>query len=155
MSVYKNNAPEFQFRYQLIRMYEILRRDAYRMTSSAEDKCKSILELLAALLDRWADDEMKMLGESKNLEMEKEKVLATFKDLLQRRMATFERRSSTSDPIHCLTCGNELTLAYWGEEMVCEKCAHPIISALDQLVDASTNRYTAEQLFKIWQSWQK
>lgn len=153
MSVHKNPAPEYYFEHQLVCMYEILRRSACRMTSANEHKCREIFASREVLLDRWADHEMKMLGESKNLRAEKAKVLTAFTNLFQKRIAVFEKQAEAPNPKLCSICGNELTLAYWGEEMVCEKCAQPIIDALDQLVNATTDRYTAEDVFKIWQQW--
>lgn len=99
------------------------------------------------LLTRWADGELRMLNELKDLAQPKQKVADAFATLLAARKLA--ARSARGDPDRCIFCGELLTQGCFNDRG-CLKCALPVTVALNDLICASTDRFTPESLHQTW-----
>lgn len=133
---------------QLVGCYTALVQTAYQVSAPRSDIRKLHAGFLS-LTKRWADSELQMLGESKDLTNQKHRAVLEFEKLVAARD---DAPASSKRPGVCLMCGAPLTVACYSDELICMHCAKPVIDALDDLVRASTNRYTPQELMRIWKS---
>lgn len=134
---------------QLVGVYESLNRKALQITAGKQSD--SVMDSVRMLVKRWADSELRLLGENNNLALSKNNVLKAFERLVE----SFSVHGSQKRPDDvCGICGGRLARAYYdADDLVCVPCAQPVIAALDDLVCISTSRFSPDKLMKIWKIW--
>ena len=98
-------------------------------------------------LQRWADPELELLKEWKDLSAFKQKIAAEYAILMEKRQQV--EASLDKDSSHCVFCGGPLSKDLFIENG-CLKCVAPIIAATCDLIRATTTRYTPESIYEYW-----
>lgn len=127
------------------------------ITQSLCDKVMEVTTLKANLaniekwfpihLERWADAELEVLKESKDLSAPKHKVAAEFAMLWETRRRMGAKLDGDSS--RCVCCGGQLSQGLFNENG-CLKCAAPVIAAIGDLIRATTDRYSPESVHEYW-----
>tara|TARA_R110002124_G_C8702490_1_gene494099 strand:+ start:173 stop:625 length:453 start_codon:yes stop_codon:yes gene_type:complete len=125
---------------QLFGVWNRLYGFALDLTLSTSDN-DHITEWFPKHLDRWADQELRSLGEWIDLSPWKNQVLSAFGDLLTASQSSKPKQQEG----RCLICGQLQRQGEFGK-MGCLECAFPVTSALETLVLKSTMRFSPSQL---------
>lgn len=133
---------------QLMCGWQILYDEAMQLTSTSAD-VPYIEQWFSRGLDRWADSELRILKEWKDLTQPKQVVAEAFSHLLAARQQA--GNTFGGDPERCVCCGEPLSQGLFNDRG-CLKCAAPVTDALTDLIRASTDRFTPEYLYEFWSS---
>lgn len=131
---------EYELTQQLYGVWRILYGFALDLTLPTGDH-DHITEWFPKLLDRWADAELRSLGEWIDLSPWKNQVLAAFDDLLTASQSSNPKQQGG----RCVVCGQSLRQGEFGK-MGCLECAFPLTSVLETVVLKSTMRFSPSQL---------
>ena len=144
--MHESNEGELQN--QLMAVWSTLYDEVMQLTTPQADVAY-IEHWFAQLLTRWADGELRVLKELKDLTQPKQQVTDAFAALLiiRKRAAS----SASDSPDHCACCGEPLTQGLFNDRG-CPKCALSVTEALSNLIRASTDRFTPEDLHRTWSS---
>jgi len=133
---------------QLMTVWQVLYDKVMQLTTASADLVY-IEEWFGRLLVRWADSELRVLNEWKDLTQPKQQVTKAFAHLLARRQQAGDKFGG--NPERCVCCGEPLSQGLFNDRG-CLKCAAPVTDMLTDLIRASTNRFTPEHLHKLWSS---